>query len=117
MPHSNPAGSEELLLVETLLLSDDRVKQAKLMTVVNGASDTQLLAVISIQSSSGSDADQSDGQVAGSIRKKLLNNVRPAVVPKRWVVLEDLPTTEAGEIDEGKISDYIRDVVKGNAAE
>ncbi|KAF2175159.1 amino acid adenylation [Zopfia rhizophila CBS 207.26] len=98
---------ETIRIVEHALMPEDLVRQAKCIATDSG----QLAVILSLRQPPSSSTEQSGRQIIADIRKKVRASTQIRSLPKKWIVVEDLPLTGAGEVDEKKLKELVGDVV------
>lgn len=90
-----------LFRMEQQLLADPAVGQAKVLNLASSAAEAQSVVVLSLRKSH--DGPAPDPSVVKEIRRNLIKSLEndggKGIVPKRWVLLDDLPVTSAGLVD------------------
>lgn len=94
--------SHSRIRAEKYLLEDTNVAHGKVLRLaMGGAQEPQLVAVISLRRPR--DSNLTDKAIVSQARKVLLGKLPAGEVPKRWVLMEDIPLMESGKVDVARL--------------
>ncbi|KAM0263578.1 hypothetical protein ACHAQJ_001198, partial [Trichoderma viride] len=88
--------------IERALLADEIVRQTKCIEV-NG----QIAVVLTLQKDHISIAGQSQRDIISRVRKRVRASTQIRPLPKQWFVVEEMPLTVDGALDESKLKDLL----------
>lgn len=95
-------ASHSEIRAEKCLLEDTNVAHGKVLRLAMGdAYEPQLVAVMSLRRPGAS--SQPDKAIVSQVRRALLQKLPVGEVPKRWVLMEDIPLTESGKVDVARL--------------
>ncbi|KAJ6788444.1 hypothetical protein PWT90_06554 [Aphanocladium album] len=75
-------------------------RQAKVMNLADADSEPQWVPVVSLHPAESDEASALDAEKKSLQKLNQASNNAPFPTPNQWIVLQDLPTTETGAIDE-----------------
>lgn len=97
--------NDAIRILETALASEDLVRQAKCVTTDSG----ELAVTLSLRQLPGTTPEQSDRQIVADIRRNIRASTQIRPFPKQWIVMEELPVTNTGEVDEVELEEMVGD--------
>lgn len=104
MASNQPSIVDAAREIETALRSQDNVNQAECVT----ADDGQLAVILSlVQPPHGAVNHDDQRRIITALRKKVRSSIGLAKLPKKWMIVDELPVNEAGEADIDQIKNLV----------
>lgn len=104
MASDQPSVFDAAREIETVLGSQENVKQATCVT----ADDGQLAVILSlVQAPKGAVNHDDQRRLVTALRKKVRSSIRLTKIPKKWMIVDQLPVNGAGEVDIDQIKNLV----------
>lgn len=92
------------LEIETAVLSQANINQAKCVTTKDG----HFAVILSlVQRPKGALGHDDQRQIITSLRKKVRPSITLTKLPKKWVIVDQLPVNDAGEVDIDQVKNLV----------